>query len=202
MAAIYTPATMKVAINYLSNGQSCANVMHFRNSDLSVPTAADVQSLATSISNWVVAELQAQQATTCQLVNVIATDVSQEGGAQFITQPGTAEYGAQTEPAMPNNVTFVIKFGTGLSGRSYRGRFYHVGLVEGQVTGNNIATVTADLLVACFEELAATYIPEGMEHVVVSTFSGGAPRVSGVATPVISYTYTDLTIDTQRKRLS
>jgi hypothetical protein len=39
-------------------------------------------------------------------------------------------------------------------------------------------------------------------HVVVSRYHLGAPRVTGIATPVITYLATDNNVDSQRRRLT
>lgn len=202
MAAIYTPATIKVVLNFSVNGQPVANVLHVRTVGAVAVTPTDVQAAATTFSNWVVANLQNSQGTGIQLIDVTATDISGPGGAQFITQPGTPEYGQVASPSLPNNVAFVIKFTTGLSGRSYRGRFYFCGLTESQVGGNLINQADADNIVGAFNALPTALAAVDLEHVVVSTFTNGAPRAAGVATPITTYSYTDLVVDTQRKRLT
>lgn len=201
MPTVYTPGTIKVAINYQLNGQPVANVIHVRKNPVSAVTAADVQDAATTVSNWVVASLQAQQSSGMLLLNVTATDVSQAGGPQFITVTGTPEYGAQTGEVLPNNVAFVISFRTGLSGRSFRGRVYNAGLTADQVNGNQVTTAVADAFVGIYEQLAVDLADHDLEHVVLSTIADGVPRATGLATPITSYIYVDLVVDTQRKRL-
>lgn len=103
---------------------------------------------------------------------------------------------------MPNNVSFAIKFGTGLAGRSYRGRFYHIGFSEAMVADNVIITGNANQIRDAFPTLAGDLGAVGLEHVVVSKQLNGVPRTVGVATKITTYSYTDLRVDTQRKRLS
>lgn len=201
MPAVYTPGCIRVALNFVGGNEPIANVLHVRVIGGGAVTPADVQAAATDMSNWVVAEAQNWQSNQLMLANVTATDESQGAGAQFITAPGTAEYGDMNSPILPGNVTFAVKFGTGHVGRSYRGRMYWCGLMEASVNGNIVDASLADAIVAACETIPTYLASDNLEHVVVSTIENGAPRAVGLANLVTSYGYTDLIVDSQRGRL-
>jgi len=129
-------------------------------------------------------------------------DLSEEAGAVFDYTFLSPEFGSSSTALLPSNATIAVKFSTGLAGRSYRGRVYHPALTEGMVTLNALASGEGSNILTFWETLM-TDIAAGVDatHVVASRFNGGAPRVTGVATPVISYTLTDVKIDSQRRRL-
>jgi len=110
--------------------------------------------------------------------------------------------GTRSGAAMPANVAFSLKKNTGLAGRSNRGRIYQFGFNEADVTGNFIQGAVANAFVAAWTE-ALLFVgdPDTYGMVVASKFAGNAPRPVGVATDVISISYSDTRIDTRRDRL-
>jgi len=112
--------------------------------------------------------------------------------------PGTSSGGTQ-----PNNVTWAMRFVTGATGRSSRGRMYVVGLPSNQVDNSNDtitsgrATAWQTALVNTENDVAAT----GWIHVIVSRFTGGAQRPTGVYRVVTGVGWHDLGLDSQRGRL-
>lgn len=110
---------------------------------------------------------------------------------------------------LPGNCAFCIKFLTANRGRSFRGRIYLPGLVQaGSDTPGQLTTGVADALKEAVEAaMAGIALDTGAVHTVVSRYSGvdangkPIPRATGVATPVTAVAYTDVYIDSQRKRL-
>jgi hypothetical protein len=78
---------------------------------------------------------------------------------------------------------------------------YHPWLGEGDVTGNSLSSTRADAIISAWETLDATLAASGWQIVVASKYTNGAPRVSAVKTRVTAYMYTDLNVDTQRRRV-
>ena len=110
--------------------------------------------------------------------------------------------GTLTGQAMPANVAFSLKKNTGLAGRSNRGRIYQFGFNEADVDGNNLGAGRAGAYVnAWTEALLMVGDPGTYGMVVASRYNNNAPRVTGVATDVLSISYSDLRIDTHRGRL-
>jgi hypothetical protein len=104
---------------------------------------------------------------------------------------------------MPLNVTLAIKRISGLTGRSARGRiFWSVIPISGmQLDRNYVTQAWRDDAVAACNGLSVLGIGAGWLPVIVSRFSGGAKRPTGVTFPLTAYTTTDLRVDSQRNRL-
>ncbi len=196
----YIPAaeTAEVRLKYETAGGVAENVINFQldggwdTTSLTDLAAAVEDSWETNISPIV--------AETITLVDTTATDISTEFGPQVVDTGGIS--GAQGNPVLPSNVTFVVSFRTALRGRNFRGRLYHVGLTENFVVGDSLsdsdATNFTNDYVSFFDDIA-TAVP-GATHVIVSRCLAGSWRASAVITPVNGYSV-DTTIDSQRRRL-
>ena len=190
--------TAEVRLKYETAGGVAENVINFQldggwdSTSLAALAAAVEDSWETNISPIV--------AETITLVDTTATDISTEFGPQVVDTGGIS--GAQGNPVLPSNVTFVVSFRTALRGRNFRGRLNHVGLTENFVTGDSISDSDAinftNDYVSFFEDIA-TAVP-GATHVIVSRCLAGEWRDVGVITPVNGYNV-DTTIDSQRRRL-
>jgi hypothetical protein len=104
---------------------------------------------------------------------------------------------------MPNNVAIVMSLKTGLRGKSFRGRIYHVGLSDAVVTANAVTTVQRDALVAGYSLLTTFAGATGeaiFNLVVLSYYASSVLRPTPIATPVTSVT-SDGIVDSQRRRL-
>lgn len=101
-----------------------------------------------------------------------------------------------------NNVAWSLKKMTGFSGRSFRGRVYHMGMTESVVNGNLIDTGHGNSVITAWNE--ALFLSGGVADygmVVVSKYSGGSPRVLGLATDCIAIAAADYRVDTRRDRM-
>ncbi len=165
---------------------------------------AALQSVADSIDNIFVDTFQADMPTE---VSYVRTDVR---GLAVIndliaTQNAGAADGTNIGSALPNNVTFAIKKGSGLTGRSARGRIFWIGIPESELTNANenflvstyITSIVADI------DLIRTRLDAlaGWEAVLVSRFTLGALRSEGKTFPWVTTTNVDARIDTHRGRL-
>jgi len=89
-----------------------------------------------------------------------------------------------------------------LAGRAYRGRIYHIGLAEGDVTGDFITNARGNAIRDAYAALRSQVIANGTwQMVVISRQLNSVPRVVGVGTPVTQLVLTDYRVDTQRRRL-
>lgn len=190
--------TAKVEMRYTLLGQAAMNVFYFQGTTNWNLTT--LQALAESCEAEWLSNLAAMQHMDCTLNSIVATDVETEDGLQYEHNAGDS--GIKEGAPLPNNVTIAVSFRTGYSGRSRRGRLYHLGLVEGDVTDNNVGVLNAAAILGAygnfFAEVAST---TSSQHVVVSYCNNGEWRTDALVTPVASYVLTDTTVDTQRKRL-
>lgn len=200
MVFVPTSNTVLVEPAFLQGDSVVENTLYFEYT--SAPTEAQVESLATTFATAWVDNLSPLQSADVSLFKVKATSqnaVDSPTFEYFLTPP---EAGGIAEPRTPGNVTWTIRFGTAARGRSFRGRNYWVGLYEGVVSGDGITSTHANNIIAGYQAMIAEVNIEDCVHVVVSKFSAGIPRVAGVTTPVTSYGYADLFIDSQRRRLT
>lgn len=205
MAFIPVANTARVCLKYTLFDQQVCNIMWFEGSD---PwDAAALLDLCTQLNSWVVGELQPIRSNSLIFTGSEARDMTTESAPSVEAPLATPVAGTLTGGGTPGNVALAIKFATGLTGRSFRGRNYMAGLDPDQITGNEISTGLRDAYLAAFDELGTYLVSTAAEHVVVSLFSGtdlnGAPipRAAGVTTPVISYVV-DRFVDSMRRRLT
>jgi len=111
--------------------------------------------------------------------------------------------GTVTEDPLSNNVALVISQGTASRGRSYRGRTYHCGIPEtfaqdavSMFDANRIGALTG--WINWWDAMAAV---DGSTHVVLSRYTGNAPRATGVMTPITTVSANG-DFDSMRKRLA
>lgn len=135
------------------------------------------------------------------LREVVATDMTTDTGTQVTVAPVGAVIGGLSNDAMPNEVTFCISLRSAARGRSARGRMFMLALQVPDVAGNTLAVGRAITFAAALNTLIASVAAAGWNLVIVSYNHGGGPRVGGpVYFPVVTALYTDLIVDSQRKR--
>lgn len=202
MAFIPVPLTAQFNIRGTVNDVPMENVVAFRRLG---GTPWDATALVTAISSIIpawAANVTLELSTGYHALTVYARDLSTEAGAvaEGTFDPGTA--GTVSGDAHPGNVAVCITHRTGLAGRSYRGRTYIGGIPEVMTVQNDITTAFQGDLLAAWNAFIGEMTSSGYEFVVVSRYNNNAPRVTGVATPVISSVIRDTLVDSQRRRLS
>lgn len=199
MPFVPVPNILQVEMLYSWAGQQIENVTYWWSeggwdaSEALALHAALVQSYSDNVAPVV--------ANTLSLNSVKYTDLSAETGFGVEYATGLPIVGAAGTGSLPNNCAFAIKFVTALRGRSYRGRNFVPGLVEGAVTNNEVNESWAFAWVTFFQEWALAAAALGASQHVVSRFTGNTQRTVGVATEIVSRTWSDVTVDSQRRRL-
>lgn len=200
MAFIPLPNGIKVCMRFRQAEQNTCNVFYVTATGTVDLTLLD--GIGDTLKAWYVANIQPWQNTNVSLEAIEITDVSVSGGLGIEYTTGLPLLGANVGGAMPNNVTVAVKLGTGLTGRSHRGRQYFVGLPEAYLAGSKqaISTTFQTTLKGAYDALISDLVAYGVELVIASFFSGGVPRTTGVTTPVSSVSVNP-TLDSQRRRL-
>lgn len=196
----YVPVeAVQVDMTWIWDGQRCQNVIHYAVD--SPPTPVNMTGLGNAIVAAVTAGYLAFLPTSLSLVEVKVTDLhTQISPAVFVTS-GLPKTGTNVSPSLPNNCAMVITKRTALRGRSYRGRWYQMGLVEAQVNANAITpTYQGHYLAFLSSLLTFTTGGEVFDMAVVSKKQGGNWLTQGIVTPVTGFT-TDGLVDSQRRRL-
>lgn len=189
---------LKVEQVFLWDGQVCENVFHVeKDSPWTVP---DMQTQAGNfISAWNTL-WKPNMASTCSLVNIKCTDLTTEFAPGIEYAVGLPIPGTSGGAAMPNVITVAVKWVTALRGRSYRGRTFHIGLLETQILDNQITTAALTLLQGYYLQIWGGVPIAGANLVVASRIQGGVEREVGVMTQIIGFQI-DRVVDTQRRRL-
>jgi len=199
MDYIPVPNTVQVDMFQLWDGQAVENVLHFQ----PTPTVNPIlmNDLAAHLVTWWNANIKPNVPTNLQLSAIKLTDLTTQTGTVITYGTGLPIVGTNASPSLPNNCALVITKRTGLRGRSFRGRIYQPGMIEGAVTGNSVAAsyvttfVNAYGLIRNFSVGATPW-----DMVVVSRKQGGQWLVVGETNDVTTFT-SDGVIDSQRRRL-
>lgn len=198
MGFVPAPNCAKVEMIFSSDSGQMENVYHIEGD-----APFDITSLAlvaVEFRDWYANEFQDDLPNTISLVKIIvsALDTDHAPGIEFST--GLPMVGTNTAAALPSNVTAAVKWTTGLRGRSYRGRTYHIGLSEAMVTGDTISSGVVSSLQTGYQNLIDELDTTPWHLVVVSRVSDGVERTTAVVTEIAAVNV-DNTVDSQRRRL-
>lgn len=200
MAFIPVPNAGEFHLIFSYDGQICENVFHgVRDGGYDAPA------LTTALNNiiaWWLDQMRAHVAPTLILLRGEAFALDTEGSPAIVIEHSPLPApGTKVTEQLPNNVTLSVKWTTPFRGRSFRGRTYHLGLCEDQVTNNLMHSDTLAVLDAAYGQLQIAMSGSGPGQLaVVSRFHNKAPRVAGIATPITGRIL-EPTIDSQRRRL-
>lgn len=189
---------VRVDVVYTWKGEVCENVFHF--SGDTTPEPADMTALATAVRNWRSTSLRPLQANDCLHQKVKVQDLSVEFGLGVELLISPADQGNLTDVSLPNNCTVAVGLKTGFSGRSFRGRAFHIGLTEALRTGNQVTTTTQTALIAAYMALRGPFSTNNYVLGVLSTRHNKADRAAGLFSLVNQVTVNPF-LDSQRRRL-
>jgi hypothetical protein len=200
MAFVPVPLCVGVEMRMLLDSQHIENTFAVSKGIGWIP--ADVPVLFNELLLWWTVDLAPSLTQSITLQEVQITDLSSATGFAFtIPAPVPKPAGGRVGTPLPNNVAGCITLRTAKRGRSFRGRNYVPGLVVNDVTNNTIAAARITALETAYNSLITRMVGLGAGLVVISRFTAGAPRVTGVATVVTAAGFTDATVDSQRRRL-
>lgn len=182
------------------NGQSYSeNVLHFEKT--TAWTQQDMTDLASDMRSWWSASIKGYCPPTIFLSKIIVKSLEAQDAPGIEYTAGMPLPGSSTGEAAPMSVTVAVKWLTGLRGRSYRGRSYHVGLQKSDLQGDKISAEMGSTLAQKYAELLEeNRFSVGCWLVVVSRWTMKALRGEAVPTKVTSV-FVDQTLDNQRRRL-
>jgi len=199
MAFIPVPNVAQVNIRFEIAGQQIENVLNF-NYALATDFSTAVPIIQDALEVWW-ATVRIQLSDQLVHIENYYVDLTSAIGPTATFGPFTPNDGDIAGDAVPNNAAFVVTHRTLARGRSFRGRTYMAGVAEGNVSLSRVGPTVVAAIVAAFNDLRTTLEADGISFVVVSRYSGGAPRVTGISTPIIATISRDDVIDSQRRRL-
>jgi hypothetical protein len=204
MAFIPVPNCVELVATYRNTvtNQFAKNVFGFKKNAGGI-TAADLTALKDLYIAWETDLGNNDRSSNIELMNVYIRELSTQNGIilDFPVSPAIA--GARANSVLPMHTTLAVKHRTGVAGRSYRGRTYFIGLCEGDVIGDFVATARGDTIRAALQDLRVDASNAGtFVQVVISRQLNGVPREIGVGTQILGTVLEDYRVDTQRRRLS
>jgi len=201
MASVYNDLVAQIELRYTWDTEEVENILYFLYSGSGID-AANLEDLTYRIYQWYVDDLMPLQSNLLVLREVYGIQLAGPGSVTATTSPPGNSPGLQTGEALPFNSTVAISFRTGLSGRSYRGRNYVLGLIESYQVASIMQPTPLASFVAAYNDIP-TFLtgPSGWSWCVYSRYAGGLPRAEGLATVVTDAVAVNNVLDSQRRRL-
>lgn len=200
MAFQPAPGIIKVVMEFAQGGQSAVNIFHVK-SDTIIGTGL-LEDIVNLFDQWWEDELQDIVSSEVSLVGISARDLSEEFAAFYELGTGLPDTGTVGTPVLPFNCTACVSWRTGLTGRSTRGRTYHVGLHESAAAGGFLTSPAQVSLQAAYSALIP-WLPDNnpdLKLVVLSRVQNGVPLAEALAYEILTATV-DQALDSQRRRL-
>jgi hypothetical protein len=193
------PDCAEAVINAVEAGKPMANVLNFHR--VGGYVQADIDNLAFLVDDWVGSDYL--PLCTDDLTYLVTHVKGLESSADLEAfNAASTGLGGVSGSSMPLQCTLAIKLTTGFTGRSQRGRFY--ALPTGLSNQNGAAEFTsayANALVTALQSLITATAAADWDLVVLSRYHLNAQRATAVFKVVTDVSYTDVRIDTQRRRI-
>jgi hypothetical protein len=162
----------------------------------------DLSDISDVAETWVGDEYLPLLSDDLTCIGVKVTDLTTDTSGTFTNFFPTPLAGSLTGGTSPANVAFVVKRLTAGRGRSSRGRVYVPGIARVSMPSTNLITSTlAGNLVSAWNILGTMMSSAGYQPVVISRQHNNAPRTTALIQNISGWSYTDLTVDSQRRRL-
>lgn len=199
MQFIPVPNCASVVMAFTYHDQQCMNKYH-----LESESPFDQASLALAgnlFSGWWSTNFRGYVGASLILNRILLRALDTDHSPAVEYTQGLPLAGQGGSPNGPGNVTVAVKWASGLAGRSYRGRTFHLGLPVTQYSGNSLVAGVETTLAGKYNQLITDLDATPWHLVVVSYYTNGAPRTQGVVTE-ISEASVDVHLDSQRRRLA
>lgn len=199
---IPAPGVLQVECVYSYLSQTCENVYHVQMPGGSgAANPADMNSLAAVFNAWETASMIGERSSAAAMTDIRVRDLSTDSGLIIEHAPTGAVQGTIPGTPLPGNVTLAVKWTTGLGGRSFRGRTYHIGLAIGAVVNNTVNNSAVVNLVAAYSNLLTRVTESGFGQLVVVSYAHNKFwRATAVSTPIAACSI-NANLDSQRRRL-
>lgn len=200
MAFQAVPDTASITIEYLSQSKQMVNTLHAE-----LPggyVLSDLLALASAVDVAVDANWLPQQAAGSSYVQTVVRGLALEND-QEVTNDTSAGPGEIVANGVSGNVTLSVKRASNFTGRSARGRLYWIAMPNTKLGGNeNLVTQAyADSVESAVDAIRVAIDATDWQAVIVSRFSGGVERTTGVTFDWTNTSIVNLSVDSQRGRL-
>jgi len=157
MASLVIPNAIQVRLKWmLGTSVTAYNVLHASTGSGTQPTQALANTIGAAIKARYTSSGLALQHTTVTSLNKVG--LRWIGAANFMEfeDAGAAVAGTGVGDPLPRAIALVVTLRTGMVGKSYRGRVYIPGWVEGANDGAGLASAAAQTAAAAFVNGVAT----------------------------------------------
>jgi len=198
MAFLATPECNSVVLTIGSSNFRASNVFHVQNA---LPGDTGVlESLGGVFLSWWTDDLRLAISSDCFLSSIVVTDVSVFGGAQWSQTYGPTEHvGLVANPTMSFNSSMVITLQSARIGKSFRGRVYQAGLIEGDADAGVWNSDALTAMQTSYADLLSTLQTNGTPLAILSRQTGGVARTEGLLT-LVRTVRANAKVDSQRRR--
>lgn len=187
------PRTARIALIVDRDTRKFINTLHMARGDDGILALPDLTSMANVVADWWQNSYRHSCIPAVVGEQVTATKQDPSNPLQavaFINGPGDV-VSPVTEPG---NVTAAVSWRTGLAGRKYRGRFYHVGFDGDQRNSN-------DTIQGAYLALLGTLAQYLLNHAATAALKLIIYHKVGDTYTDINTVITDQNLDSQRRRL-
>lgn len=166
---------------------------------LNPPVADDLPGIGAAIVDWWTESI-AGLVSNAVLLDTISIRGLSSPSDVYWSDNLTGAAGLANTPAMPPNVTIALKLETGLTGKSRRGRVFHVGLGEAMVASKYLVADYADPMPDQYQLLIDAVAGYDLQWAVLSRTQNKVRLAEAIPYPVTRCTLVDRKIDTMRDR--
>lgn len=193
------PNGVQIAIRFLQNGAQTENVLHADVSGFS--GEGMLAAIAAVVDETVKSDWLPQMHGSITFIETQVTDLSVEGGEQYVLSAGTGHSGGKGGYRLPNEVSFAVRLKAVTGGRHGSGRVFWQGLDDSQVAGTNFINSSGkagilDAIQTLIDALEAINVVVS----VLSRIAAGVARLEGILYGPVSVSAYDDTLDSQRRR--
>jgi hypothetical protein len=197
------PQTAQIEIIYSMGSLVFENVIHLQSTQ--TYTKEMLVNARETIDTWDLNTWRNYRSSVYFLTRIRSKGLDDQGGALEEYQLPSARAGTlNASVPMSPHTTFALKMTTNQAGRSYRGRIYVVGLAAQALQGGaaQVTQSAADGMATAWDTLRVALAANNHQLSVVSFMKDGQWRSEGVVTKIERISYTDLNVDSQRRRLA
>jgi len=165
------------------------------------PTETDLTEIGDAFGTWLEESWRSAHSQAWKAIGIVLRSMSEEEGIEINFTTGFPYVGTLTDAPVPDQVAYTITWGTGLVGRSARGRTYGIGLVPNQTVNHaQLSDATQAALTERWGNLLTVLSDAGHALQIVSFVEAGVPRTEGRKLPALSAN-ARFPLATQRRRL-
>lgn len=193
------PNTAEIVLTYTVAGVEFNNVLHAKRA--AGYDATQLASLASSVSGWVTTSLKPLMSSSASFLRVTVRGLQNQN--DFVVVNSSAQgVGAINSPCQALNVAACITLKSVFTGRSARGRFFWGGVPENQrASATTLVQTYVDAVRDAIDALIAVLQAISWILTIVSRYTNGALRPTGVTFDVVDVVSRNNLIDSQRGRL-